>query len=82
MMKRSLCNLTQQKMDNTTIVHICSFPPFDVYLFTLIHIRVVETSTNTTIYRRNISVEDQGQCLLQSDQCVVAKVLYSREEVN
>ncbi|XP_035268366.1 thrombopoietin receptor [Anguilla anguilla] len=57
--EEKLCNLTQQKMDNTTIVHICSFPPFDVYLFTLIHIRVVETSTNTTMHRRNISVEDQ-----------------------
>ncbi|KAJ8376270.1 hypothetical protein SKAU_G00068500 [Synaphobranchus kaupii] len=57
--EEKLCSLTQQKMDNTTIVHVCSFPASDVYLYILIHIRVVETSTNITIYRRNISVEDQ-----------------------
>ncbi|KAJ8392527.1 hypothetical protein AAFF_G00074050 [Aldrovandia affinis] len=54
-----LCILTQQKIDNTTILHVCSFPASDVYLFTLTYISVVETSTNSIIYCRNISVEDQ-----------------------
>ncbi|XP_061095724.1 thrombopoietin receptor [Conger conger] len=57
--EEKLCSLTQQKLENTTVVHVCSFPSEDVYLFIVIDIRVVETSTNITIYHRNISVEDQ-----------------------
>ncbi|KAG9351011.1 hypothetical protein JZ751_024900 [Albula glossodonta] len=46
-------------MDDSSVLHVCSFPTSDVYLFTLTHISVVEAGTNITAYDRFISVEDQ-----------------------
>ncbi|KAG7487649.1 hypothetical protein MATL_G00025830 [Megalops atlanticus] len=54
-----LCDITKQKMENGSILHVCSFPKSDVFTFTLTHVRVVETSTNSTVFSRSISVEDQ-----------------------
>ncbi|XP_015211127.2 thrombopoietin receptor [Lepisosteus oculatus] len=52
------CALTQQR-DRNTLLHVCSFPAHDVFLFTVMHITVVDCSTNNTIYTRNVSVENQ-----------------------
>uniref|UniRef100_A0A4W5PE50 MPL proto-oncogene, thrombopoietin receptor n=1 Tax=Hucho hucho TaxID=62062 RepID=A0A4W5PE50_9TELE len=53
------CNLILQRTEEGQVLHICSFPPSDVFLFTFIHIRVMESSSNYTLYTRTVSVEDQ-----------------------
>ncbi|XP_041694571.2 thrombopoietin receptor [Coregonus clupeaformis] len=60
--KEKRCKLTLQRTEEEEgkVLHVCFFPRSDVFLFTLTHIRVVESSSNYTLYRRTISVEDQG----------------------
>ncbi|XP_029563896.1 thrombopoietin receptor isoform X3 [Salmo trutta] len=62
--KEKRCKLTLQrteKGEEEKVLHVCFFPCSDVFLFTLTHIRVVESSSNYTLFTRTISVEDQGQ---------------------
>ncbi|XP_029563895.1 thrombopoietin receptor isoform X2 [Salmo trutta] len=61
--KEKRCKLTLQrteKGEEEKVLHVCFFPCSDVFLFTLTHIRVVESSSNYTLFTRTISVEDQG----------------------
>ncbi|XP_071202417.1 thrombopoietin receptor-like isoform X5 [Salvelinus alpinus] len=64
--KEKRCKLTFQRTEKGEeeeegkVLHICLFPCSDVFLFTLTHIRVVESSSNYTLFTRTISVEDQG----------------------
>lgn len=58
--KEKRCNLTLQRKHKGTVLHVCYFPPSEVFLFTLTHIRVTDPSTNTTVYTRTVSVEDLG----------------------
>ncbi|XP_064865306.1 thrombopoietin receptor-like isoform X5 [Oncorhynchus nerka] len=65
--KEKRCKLTLQRTEKGEeeeeegkVLHICFFPCSDVFLFTLTHIRVVESSSNYTLFTRTISVEDQG----------------------
>ncbi|XP_041704509.2 thrombopoietin receptor [Coregonus clupeaformis] len=54
------CNLTLQRTEERgAVLHVCSFPPSDVFLFIFTHIRVLESSSNYTLYARTVSVEDQ-----------------------
>ncbi|XP_051568833.1 thrombopoietin receptor-like isoform X1 [Myxocyprinus asiaticus] len=55
------CNVTQQTFEEEEkkVLHICAFPSSDVFLFIETELRVVDMDTNTTIYSRNVSVEDQ-----------------------
>uniref|UniRef100_A0A8C7NQF8 MPL proto-oncogene, thrombopoietin receptor n=2 Tax=Oncorhynchus mykiss TaxID=8022 RepID=A0A8C7NQF8_ONCMY len=53
------CNLILQRTEEGTVLHVCSFPPSEVFLFTFTHIRVMEGSSNYTLYARTVSVEDQ-----------------------
>nr|XP_046158003.1 thrombopoietin receptor-like isoform X1 [Oncorhynchus gorbuscha] len=67
--KEKRCKLTLQRTEKGEeeeeeeegkVLHICFFPCSDVFLFTLTHIRVVESSSNYTLFTRTISIEDQG----------------------
>ncbi|XP_010870641.1 thrombopoietin receptor isoform X2 [Esox lucius] len=70
--KEKRCNVTVQRTgeeeegeeveeeEKKTVLHICFFPPSDVILYILTHIRVVERSSNHTLHSRNVSIEDQG----------------------
>lgn len=65
--KEKRCKLTLQRTEKgeeeeeEKVLHVCFFPCSDVFLFTLTHIRVVESSSNYTLFTRTISVEDQGE---------------------
>ncbi|XP_035508878.1 thrombopoietin receptor [Morone saxatilis] len=52
------CSMSVQRTEEGTFLHICSFPSSDVLLFVGIHLKVVERNTNTTLYERDVSVED------------------------
>ncbi|KAM7409783.1 hypothetical protein PAMA_001329 [Pampus argenteus] len=62
------CDMSVQRTDEGTFLHICSFPDSDVFLYEGIHLKVVErntntnnntnTNTNTTLCSRTVSVED------------------------
>ncbi|XP_041133456.1 thrombopoietin receptor isoform X1 [Polyodon spathula] len=53
------CTLTHQSVDPATVLHVCSFPPEDVYLFVQAHIKVTESGTNNTVHERVLNVENQ-----------------------
>ncbi|KAM9849257.1 thrombopoietin receptor [Aulostomus maculatus] len=53
------CDMSAQRTEEGTFLHICSFPYLDVVLYVETHIRVVERSTNNSLYSRIVSVEDQ-----------------------
>ncbi|XP_051563742.1 thrombopoietin receptor-like isoform X1 [Myxocyprinus asiaticus] len=53
------CNVTQQTYEEKMFLHICTFPPSDVYLFDYTEVSVVDMHTNIIVYSRNVSVEDQ-----------------------
>ncbi|KAF3835390.1 hypothetical protein F7725_027948 [Dissostichus mawsoni] len=52
------CEMSVQKIEVATFLHICSFPESDVLSFVETHLEVVERDTNTSLYRRTVSVED------------------------
>uniref|UniRef100_A0A4W5K6M0 MPL proto-oncogene, thrombopoietin receptor n=1 Tax=Hucho hucho TaxID=62062 RepID=A0A4W5K6M0_9TELE len=57
------CKLTLQRTEEEEegkVLNVCFFPHSDVFLFTPTHIRVVESSSNYTLFTRTISIEDQG----------------------
>lgn len=41
-----------------TLLHVCSFPAVDVFLYVEMQLDVVERCTNTHLYTRTICVED------------------------
>lgn len=43
--------------------HVCIFPSQDVRLFTQLHLRVLDATTNHTKYRRELSVDAVGESL-------------------
>ncbi|KAM3876191.1 thrombopoietin receptor [Diretmus argenteus] len=53
------CDVSIQRTEEGTFLHVCPFPPSDVLLYVLTHLKVVEPRTNTTLYTRSVSVEDQ-----------------------
>ncbi|KAG7273574.1 hypothetical protein CRUP_019820, partial [Coryphaenoides rupestris] len=53
------CDVSVQRTFKGSFLHICIFPPEDIYMFVLTHLRVVEAGTNATLYTRSVSVEDQ-----------------------
>ncbi|XP_031715687.1 thrombopoietin receptor isoform X1 [Anarrhichthys ocellatus] len=53
------CEMSVQRTEVGTLLHICSFPGSDVFLFVEIHLEVVERNTNTRLYSRVVCVEDQ-----------------------
>ncbi|KAG7326245.1 hypothetical protein KOW79_009646 [Hemibagrus wyckioides] len=56
------CNISQQETAERTIVHVCFFPPSDVFIFSSTHIKVVEKENNTIVYSKSTDVENN--CLL------------------
>ncbi|KAF5897031.1 thrombopoietin receptor, partial [Clarias magur] len=52
------CNIMQQETAERKILHICSFPPSNVFIFSWMDVRVVDKDTNTTVYSRTLNVED------------------------
>lgn len=55
-MKR--CEMSVQRTIEGTSRHICSFPAMDIFLYVEMHLDVVERKTNTSFYKRIVSVED------------------------
>ncbi|XP_068563778.1 thrombopoietin receptor [Cebidichthys violaceus] len=53
------CEMSVQRTEVGTSLHICSFPGSDVFLFVEIQLEVVERNTNTILYSRAVCVEDQ-----------------------
>lgn len=58
------CNVKQQhlKSEEKILLNVCDFPPSDVFLYVETQIRVIDIDTNSTVYSRNVSVEDQRKC--------------------
>ncbi|KAK5869596.1 hypothetical protein PBY51_024301 [Eleginops maclovinus] len=52
------CEMSVQKVEVATFLHICSFPESDVLSFVETRLEVVERDTNTSLYRRTVSMED------------------------
>ncbi|XP_070764922.1 thrombopoietin receptor [Enoplosus armatus] len=52
------CEMSVQRAEGGTFLHICSFPDHDVWLFVEIRLEVVERDTNTSLYSRTVCVED------------------------
>ncbi|XP_054459285.1 thrombopoietin receptor isoform X2 [Anoplopoma fimbria] len=52
------CEMSVQRTEVGTLLHICSFPGSDVLLFVETHLKLVEHNTNTILYNRTVSVED------------------------
>ncbi|XP_018947217.1 thrombopoietin receptor isoform X1 [Cyprinus carpio] len=53
------CDLKQQTYEEKKVLHICTFPSSDVFMYVEMHLGVIDRDTNTTIYNRTVSVEDQ-----------------------
>lgn len=55
------CDVKQQPLKNEEkkLLNLCDFPPSDVFLYVETQIRVIDIDTNSTVYSRNVSVEDQ-----------------------
>ncbi|XP_076870945.1 thrombopoietin receptor isoform X2 [Brachyhypopomus gauderio] len=56
--EETTCNISQQNSEEGKVLHVCSFLPSDVFLFTNIHVKVMDTHTNATIYKRTVSIEE------------------------
>lgn len=56
------CDVKQQTYEEKRVLHICTFPSSDVFMYVEMHLRVIDRDTNTTIYNRTVSVEDQRKC--------------------
>ncbi|XP_052455647.1 thrombopoietin receptor-like [Carassius gibelio] len=52
------CDVKQQTYEKK-VLHICTFPSSDVFMYVEIQLRVIDRDTNITIYNRNVSVENQ-----------------------
>ncbi|XP_033476727.2 thrombopoietin receptor isoform X1 [Epinephelus lanceolatus] len=52
------CEMSVQRNEEGTFLHICSFPKTDVLSFVETHLEVVERSTSISLYSRDVSVED------------------------
>ncbi|XP_034439143.1 thrombopoietin receptor isoform X1 [Hippoglossus hippoglossus] len=53
------CDVSVQKSEDDTFLHICSFPPADVLLYVETHVEVVEhNSSSSSLFNRTVSVED------------------------
>ncbi|KAM9831659.1 LOW QUALITY PROTEIN: thrombopoietin receptor [Neosynchiropus ocellatus] len=55
-MKR--CETSSWRTEDLTFLHVCSFPASDVHSFVDVHLKVVESKVNRTVYSRTVSVED------------------------
>ncbi|XP_076026323.1 thrombopoietin receptor [Genypterus blacodes] len=53
------CAMWVQRTDEGTFLHVCYFPESDIFLFAATHIEVVDSRSDTTLYQRNVFVEDQ-----------------------
>ncbi|XP_067086613.1 thrombopoietin receptor [Osmerus mordax] len=53
------CEIAVRNTEAGRVIHICDFPPRDVYLYVDTHIRVTDPHSNTTVYTRSVAIEDQ-----------------------
>ncbi|XP_020489416.2 thrombopoietin receptor [Labrus bergylta] len=57
--RQRTCEMSVQRTDEEeTVLHICSFPETDVFVYVATHLEVVERDTNTSLFNRTVSVED------------------------
>uniref|UniRef100_A0A8C5N631 Fibronectin type-III domain-containing protein n=1 Tax=Gouania willdenowi TaxID=441366 RepID=A0A8C5N631_GOUWI len=64
--KRPQCEMSAQETEEGTFLHVCVFPDSHVLLFVDLLLEVVERRTNSTTYTRKVSVEDNGEFLLDA----------------
>lgn len=57
------CAVSTQRSGVSGMRHICVFPSQDVRLFTPLHVLVLDTTTNRTRHRRELSVDAVGESL-------------------
>ncbi|XP_043098720.1 thrombopoietin receptor isoform X2 [Puntigrus tetrazona] len=57
--KEKICDVKQQSYEEKKVLNICTFPSIDVFTYVEMLLRVIDRDTNTTIYNRTVSVEDQ-----------------------
>ncbi|KAI3368548.1 hypothetical protein L3Q82_025558 [Scortum barcoo] len=51
------CEMSVQRTEEGSFLHICSFPASDVFVYVETYLKVVERSTNTSLYSRTVFVE-------------------------
>ncbi|NXK82490.1 TPOR protein, partial [Amazona guildingii] len=54
------CTVSTWRHEASRTRHVCIFPSQDVRLFTQLHLRVLDTTTNQTKYQRDLSVDAVG----------------------
>ncbi|XP_074452548.1 thrombopoietin receptor isoform X2 [Larus michahellis] len=59
----TVCTVSTWRHGTGGTRHVCVFPSQDVQLFTQLHLRVLDTTTNQTKYWREISVDAVGESL-------------------
>ncbi|TMS19876.1 Thrombopoietin receptor [Larimichthys crocea] len=52
------CELSVQRTEEDTFLHICSFSRHDIFLFVETYLEVVKRNTNTSLYKRQVHVEN------------------------
>ncbi|KAM3620386.1 uncharacterized protein V6R79_022386 [Siganus canaliculatus] len=56
--RQKRCDLHVQRTDEGTFLHVCSFPTSDIFFYVGIDLLVEERSTNGSVLRRTVSIED------------------------
>ncbi|XP_021260506.1 thrombopoietin receptor isoform X3 [Numida meleagris] len=56
----TMCAVSTQRCGTSGMRHVCVFPSLDVRLFTQLHVLVLDTTTNQTRHRRELSVDAVG----------------------
>lgn len=67
------CDVKQHPLKNEEVLNVCNFPPSNVFVYVETQIRVIDTDANSTVYNRNVSVEDQRKCLHEHALATVLK---------
>lgn len=60
---KNRCDTFVRGTEKGTFLYICLFPATDVFLFVETHLEVVDVGTNSSLYSRNVSVEDHCKTL-------------------
>lgn len=53
--------MSVQRTEEDTFLHICSFSRHDIFLFVETYLEVVKRNTNTSLYKRQVHVENHGK---------------------
>ncbi|KAJ0065455.1 hypothetical protein NL108_010729, partial [Boleophthalmus pectinirostris] len=56
--RRTKCKVQLQRSEDLGLLHICSFPESDIFLFDEILLEVLDQTSNSSLYTRKVTVED------------------------